>query len=375
MMTNAVPSSDPVRAFLIELSGRIVRDFGLERWSTRDREIGLQKLGARVLEFIAIESLEQLTEAEQEQVTDLASPQNEEAMLATLAYLITRLGERWSIVVDRAYEQVVAIAVKSMEQNTHQALGEAEKLEELIGAGSSVIEIIEEARGSESGAISVTTAAMELLFDPARAVRTPEQRQARFFLKAREMMVKALVLIWSSALLFTIMDTLARYRIINEVPAIFKSGLPSWLFAATLTAQWRLFGVLTLGIIAALVLVGLAAASLTRSKRATKLFEIDIADEDYATYYLIPALRELFGSDAPPETLKSTSDLIYRTVYIDSGRESRDELAVLSEMLKLGDEKRVIVFLKSKIRGYRDALRRSVESFARDARHTMGGIS
>jgi hypothetical protein len=107
----------------------------------------------------------------------------------------------------------------------------------------------------------------------------------------------------------------------------------------------------------------------------TKLFDVDIADEDYATHYLAPGLRDIFGKDPSAEVLKNSSDLIYRTVYLDGGGQSRDHLAILNEMLSLGDEKRVIVFLKSKVRRYRQVLEKSVASFLKNAHRTMSAIS
>lgn len=374
-MATAMAATDPLREFFGELRSRIVHDFGLERWSAHDRDVALQKLGEIVLQMILIESVDHLTETEQEHVVTRASPQTEESSFDTLRYLMARLQDKWPMVVNRAYEQMVEIALKSREQNTRAAFAEADKLEELVGGGSSVFELIHEARRIESSSTSVTLAVMELLVDPARGIRTPEQRQARFFLKSREILVKALAALWSSALLFTIADTLARRHFIRGIPEIVRTGLPSWVFAKSLSGQWRLFAMLTLGVIAAFLVIGFVAMLLTRSKRVSKLFDVDIADEDYATHYLAPGLRDIFGNDPSAEVLKNSSDLIYRTVYLDGGGQSRDHLAILNEMLSLGDEKRVIVFLKSKVRRYREVLEKSVAAFLKNAHRTLSAIS
>lgn len=246
----------------------------------------------------------------------------------------------------------------------------AEGLSELAGT---VDEVIGDA-GVNAPALSVAAAGFDLLFDPARFQRTPAQRQQRLARQVAVLSGQAAGLYWVNLLLFSIADALRAAGWIEAVPRYLSLLPPQWYEARPPGAQFFALAIMLLvgvvlyyGLVRALVAIG-TEPSLRGA------FEMKVDEDELASGHIRSGLAGVFPGGLPDDSLRKMAGIVYVSIYHHSRRPNRDDLSMLESLLKQGNERAAVAFLKSKVSNYRSAMQLEARAFCDHTSTIMGQI-
>jgi hypothetical protein len=297
----------------------------------------------------------------------------EKAMQAAI-YIAARVPELDSL-MEAAYEEVKKLAIQVEEEARERKFEHSDETAEAVGDLWELVEDGAEAAQVDVPGLSVVGIGVDLFFDPARFLRSARERQKRFFKRAAVLCGKVMGVAWSGLLLFTIFDALERNHIVSSLPNIIREAVPNWFERQSIGGQMLLLVLLVAGLIIVGFIVVQLAARAGVSPRLTPAFEPKVRDDELASTVLKSLfLPSVFPGGVPQDTLWRSCATVYRSVYINSGKPNSDDLKILDEILKGGNEKAAVAFLKSKVRSYRSAMRDEAERFCSGAADVMQGI-
>ena len=244
---------------------------------------------------------------------------------------------------------------------------ESEAVGQLIEEATSGVENA----GIDTPALSVAAAGFDLLFDPARFQRSPRERQERLVKQVAILIGKAALLAWVGLLIFTIVETLHTLGIIGPMPELFRKPIPQWYE----NHSWKVQFLILVGLIPAGAAVILASWRLLRavglSPRLTSAFEMRVSDDELVSHYIVPGLQGIFPNGFPADRLHSSTKIVYRSIYLASPGANREDSKVLESLLKAGNERSTVAFLKSKVRDYDGVMRREADAYCAEVKTMM----
>jgi hypothetical protein len=246
----------------------------------------------------------------------------------------------------------------------------SEALGQLVEEGTSAVE----SAGVDTPALSVAAAGFDLLFDPARFQRSPRERQERLVKQVAILIGKAAALAWVGLLIFTIVETLHKLGIIGAMPDLLRKPIPQWYE----NHSWKVQLLILVGLIPAGAAVILASwrllVAIGLSSRLTPAFEMKVGDDELVSRYILPGLQGIFPDGFPADRLASSTNIVYRSIYLASPGANREDFKVLESLLKAGNERSTVAFLKSKVRDYDGVMRREADDFCAEAKTMMDRI-
>jgi hypothetical protein len=368
---------DPLPARIQSLNERIVADFGLATRKPDEKAEMLTRISGMALSGALMRAVELLNEEEDQhvdQIMEEAGKEDLEKAQRAALYIASKVPE-FGDLLDVAYEEVKTLAIQVNEEAREKKFEGADQSAEAVGDLLEVVEDAVEDAGMNVPGLSVVGMGVDLFFDPARFQRSAYERQQRFFKHASMLFGKAVGVAWSGLLVFTIVDALVRYKFIASMPEIVSAAIPNWYERQSMGGQMLLLVALAVGgsvLVFAVIKLFVQAGS---SQRLTSAFEAKVGDDELASTVLKPLLLPIFPTGVPPESLVASWKIVYGNVYLHSSKPNRDDYNILEEILKGGNEKAAVAFLKSKVRGYRAAMRYEAEGYCKDAVQIMAQIN
>jgi hypothetical protein len=367
-------AADPLRVVFKELAESAVRDFKLEDQPLEKRNELLDTLGRFTLERALLKVFEKLDDDSPiaKAFEAVANDQSKApaAKSEAILELALRVDPSLPKLLRSEYSSLKRYILERVENPFKDADDLAEGLSELAGT---VDEAIGDA-GVNAPALSVAAAGFDLLFDPARFQRTPEQRQLRLSRQVAVLSAQAAGLYWVNLLLFSIADALRAAGWIEAVPPYLSLLPPHWYEARSPGAQLVALvimlpvgAVLYYGLVRVLVAIG-NAPSLRGA------FEMKIDDADLVSGHICSGLAAVFPGGIPDDSLRKMAGVVYTSIYNHSRRPNRDDLSMRESLLKQGNERAAVAFLKSKVPNYRSVMQREARAFCDDTSTIMSQI-
>jgi len=372
-----VTTENPLPALIRSLHERIATDFGFSNRPPSERAEILERLSSMVLGGALMRAGDLLGEEESQYVEEILKEggETDPKKVFTVANYIASRVPNLGTLIDEAYEEVKALALQVTEKAREEKFEHADETAEAAGDLLELVEDGTEAAGVEVPGLSAVGVGVDLLFDPARFRRSAEERQRRFFKNAAVLCGKALAAVWSGLLLFTIYEALHRHNLIAALPKLIREAVPDWYERQSIGGQMSLLVASAAGLILVAVIVVYLAARAGSSPRLTSAFELKVNDDELASTAMRPLLLpSVYPSGVPKDILWRACKGVYKSVYLNSGKANSDDLKLLEEILNGGNEKAVVAFLKSKVRGYRSAMQREVKDYCTNAAEVMGQI-
>lgn len=366
----------PLPGWVQSLYDHITEDFGLSVRPPAERDEMLLRLSSMVLSGALIRAETLLDEDERQYLDQIlvdAEENGPKTMLRVAEYIASK-GSDWGGLIENVYQEVRALAQQVADKAEEKKFEHADQSAEAVGDLLELTEDVVDFAKIDVPGISTVSIGVGLLFDPARFLRSPRERQERFFKQAMMIFAQTAGYAWFGLLLFTIACALARYHVFASFPKLVTEAVPDWYEQQSIGGQMLLL--IALG--AGLILVGFIVMQLfgrvILSRRLTPAFDLKVDDDELASTTVRPLLLSVFPAGVPKDTLWGFSKVIYRSVYINSGKPNSDDLKMLDEILKGGNEKAAVAFLKSKVRRYRAAMQLEAAQHCRDAGDIMRQI-
>jgi hypothetical protein len=264
----------------------------------------------------------------------------------------------------KEYEHVLDHLLKKGRDKREKDFESSEVAAETVGEAVQTAEDVSTLLGSEGPWLSTIGAANDLLFDPARFKRTPLERQKRLSKQLMGLGTKLVCGLWLGLASYTVADFLERQHVMGPLPARIKGLVPTWYSAGGLDHQAISLGLTAVVALVAMFVLGFVAAWLGSAGFLTPLFAVRVSDDELASNVLRNSLLPLFPEGVPADTLKSSCDTVYRTICMEHGRQNRDDLRILDELLRSGTERDAAAFVRSKVKSYKDVMQAEAADFS-----------
>ncbi|HEV7425182.1 MAG TPA: hypothetical protein VGQ46_02360 [Thermoanaerobaculia bacterium] len=259
-----------------------------------------------------------------------------------------------------------------MDDNKHGLTDPFRSADDVAEAFGQVVETVVngvEDSGADVPGLSAATTGIDLLYDPARFQRSPQERQQRLVKQVAVLIANFIGLAWCGLLAFTIADTLRTFGLIVAVPRFLREVVPDWYGGHLWMAQLLLLAALA-AVGAGFVFICIRLlVSVGLSSLLTPAFEMRVADDEFVSRRITP---ELLGLSE--EAHKTAIDAVYTSIYLASAKANREDFAMLESLLSRSDEGNVVVFLKSKVRRYPAVMHREADKFCEKSRRLMAAI-
>ena len=233
------------------------------------------------------------------------------------------------------------------------ALDHAESMNEAAGEA---VGVADEAMGGVVGPFGV---AVGLIYDPARFLRTPGERQHLFFRRVAKITASTLGSAWVGMACYTLAVAVERWWSISFIPGIMTESIPTWFSPAGIRSQLLLLLLAALAIAVSCLLVVVACVCAGRWKKLESLFAFRVESDDLVSTVLDRRIRESPELTGVPTA--QLRDLIYVEIIVAGRHASPDDAKTLSLILKGGNERAVAAFVKSRVRKYRKVMAQQVE--------------
>lgn len=96
-----------------------------------------------------------------------------------------------------------------------------------------------------------------------------------------------------------------------------------------------------------------------------------VSDDELVSHYIVPGLQGIFPNGFPADRLHSSTKIVYRSIYLASPGANREDSKVLESLLKAGNERSTVAFLKSKVRDYDGVMRREADAYCAEVKTMM----
>lgn len=360
-----------LKANIRELLASIEEDFPLSQFAEADQK----ELRAKILDSTlkaAIAEVTPILERSREAMSaiegaDIIHEEEDGARLMGLLVVAERFTPEFSKIIKQEYAK--------LGRKTQEHLDPSAAADELAGTANDVAGLAFDGLGKVLPGgkdLSISAHAFELLYDPGRPERLPEERLRWTGTKGSELLGKIMGVYWFSLLSFTLAALLTQGGCVAEVPGLLRRATPGWYEALVPARQMAtLLALIPIG--AAVIALWVIVFRLTAKLPVIgKLFEDRVDMSDLASTTLRECLPGALGGEISQKELDRSLRLIYSQVYRNTFWPTERRMAMIERLIGAGREEAVVAYLRRRVRNYRKVMESCVAAHCNEVRVIFG---